>query len=153
VNRKVLTSVLLIGLFVTPALADTPPYDSEMFSRDKLHDLINDKRQELGRNRLTVTDFLTTYANQRAGQIAADKSLSGGHDACSGCGEVIGIANVEPVTSRYGTAQRIFNAWMNSPGHKAVIMNPDATKLGCGYEGFTKDGHPFDAWACETRFT
>lgn len=44
----------------------------------------------------------------------------------------------ENIAQGYNSAQAVVNAWMNSPGHRANILNPSYTQIGIGY---TADGH------------
>lgn len=39
----------------------------------------------------------------------------------------------ENIAHGYATAQAVVNAWMNSPGHKANILNAGYTHIGVGY--------------------
>lgn len=39
----------------------------------------------------------------------------------------------ENIAKGQSTPQKVVNAWMNSPGHKANILNPKFTKIGVGY--------------------
>ena len=38
-------------------------------------------------------------------------------------------------------AQKVVSGWMNSPGHRANILNPAFDYLGCGCTGFEKQGN------------
>lgn len=44
----------------------------------------------------------------------------------------------ENIAKGQRSAQQVVNAWMNSPGHRANILNKDFTHIGVGY---VKDGH------------
>ena len=44
----------------------------------------------------------------------------------------------ENIANGYSTAQAVVNAWMNSPGHRANILNASYTQIGVGY---VADGH------------
>lgn len=39
----------------------------------------------------------------------------------------------ENIAKGYSTAQAVVNAWMNSPGHRANILNSSYTQIGVGY--------------------
>jgi len=39
----------------------------------------------------------------------------------------------ENIAQGYSTAQAVVNAWMNSPGHRANILNSSYTQIGVGY--------------------
>jgi uncharacterized protein YkwD len=40
----------------------------------------------------------------------------------------------ENIAAGYDSAQRVFNAWMNSDGHRANILNCRFTKIGIGFD-------------------
>ena len=44
----------------------------------------------------------------------------------------------ENIAKGQKTPSAVVNAWMNSPGHRANILDPSYTKIGVGYE---KNGH------------
>lgn len=44
----------------------------------------------------------------------------------------------ENIAAGYQSAEAVVNGWMNSPGHRANILNPEFTHLGVGY--FKTDG-------------
>jgi len=39
----------------------------------------------------------------------------------------------ENIAMGYATPEAVMNAWMNSPGHRANILNASYTKIGVGY--------------------
>ncbi len=39
----------------------------------------------------------------------------------------------ENIAYGYRSAEQVMNAWMNSSGHRANIMNPNYTSIGIGY--------------------
>lgn len=45
----------------------------------------------------------------------------------------------ENIAYGYKSAQAVFDAWMNSPGHRANILSPDVTEIGVGF-GVAADG-------------
>jgi uncharacterized protein YkwD len=49
-------------------------------------------------------------------------------------------------------AYRIFREWMDSPTHRAILMDPRATRLGCGHKVFRAGGRRLAAWVCEVRY-
>lgn len=44
-----------------------------------------------------------------------------------------GLIRAENIAAGQPSAQAVFDAWMNSPGHRANIMNPSYTMIGMGY--------------------
>jgi uncharacterized protein YkwD len=45
-----------------------------------------------------------------------------------------GSAWGENIAAGYSTAQKVFNAWMNSDGHRANILNCKFNRIGIGYD-------------------
>ena len=41
--------------------------------------------------------------------------------------------NLENIAAGYKSPEIVVNAWMNSEGHRANIMNPNFRKIGVGY--------------------
>ena len=39
----------------------------------------------------------------------------------------------ENIAAGYMTAQEVVDGWMNSPGHRENILNPNYTEIGVGY--------------------
>ena len=49
----------------------------------------------------------------------------------------------ENIAKGYSTPERVVDAWMNSPGHRANILNPSYTMIGVGYvyDPYTTDAN------------
>ncbi|WP_240675931.1 SafA/ExsA family spore coat assembly protein [Ammoniphilus sp. CFH 90114] len=47
----------------------------------------------------------------------------------------------ENIAAGQTDAQSVMKAWMNSPGHRQNILNPNLTHIGCGYAQGGKWGH------------
>jgi uncharacterized protein YkwD len=112
---------------------------SEQSVESRMHELVNAARRNRDLDSLEVTDFLRGYAGERAQTLERRGRLLP-HDACFGCGEVLYVTNQ--------TTWVAFTKWMGSPGHYAILMDPDATRIGCGVE----KGPLWDWWVCEVRF-
>lgn len=53
----------------------------------------------------------------------------------------------ENIAQGYGSAQAVVDGWMNSPGHRANILNCDFNELGVGYaEGSSRGNVPGIYW-------
>lgn len=57
----------------------------------------------------------------------------------------------ENIASGYGTPSSVTNAWMNSPGHKAAIIEKKYRYIGVGYKHIdaseSSDGRPHTYWS------
>ena len=103
-------------------------------------DLVNEERVKAGVKSLTLNSRLTTAAATYAVNMAtedffshfdpdqktspADRIHNVGY-SWQRCGENIAAGNSDPKAT--------MTQWMNSPGHKANILNPEFTELGVGY--------------------
>lgn len=107
--------------------------------RDVL-DLTNQARRSQGCGPLSLESSLVEAAGSHAsdmvrrhymdhnnpdGQDPGDRMRAAGYQG-SGWGENIAAG--------YDSAQKVFNAWMNSDGHRANILNCKFTKIGIGYD-------------------
>ena len=93
--------------------------------------LVNAERAKLGEHALTLVSCAQNFADSWAHTMAstgnfAHQSLSPIMSACSarGAGENIAYGNV--------SADQMMTMWMNSPGHKANILNASYTGIGIG---------------------
>ncbi|NEA31587.1 CAP domain-containing protein [Streptomyces sp. SID13031] len=107
--------------------------------RDVL-DLTNQARRSQGCSPLKLDSSLVEAAGSHAsdmvrrhymdhtnpdGEDPGDRMARAGYSG-SGWGENIAAG--------YSSAQKVFNAWMNSDGHRANILNCKFTKIGIGYD-------------------
>jgi uncharacterized protein YkwD len=136
-----LALAVLVGALVFLALSLGTYFVSVVSAGDErtMHSSINDARAARGLDRLDVTDYLRSYAERRA-QTLANRGRILPHDPCLRCGEVTGVTSTNVAS--------IFRAWMKSPTHHAILMDPQATRLGCG----TVVAGGFHWWTCEVRY-
>jgi uncharacterized protein YkwD len=110
----------------TPApTTDAAAYESRILV------LVNAERARLGEHALTLVSCAQNFAGSWAQTMASTgnfwhQSLSPIMSACSarGAGENIAYGNV--------SADQMMTMWMNSPGHKANILNASYTGIGIG---------------------
>lgn len=130
-KRLVLTVFICISLFITShAWAD--------FATEVI-DLVNRERQDAGLRPLAYSDELSLAAGLHAQEMADldyfshtsqdgrefdDRIRDAGYD-CAFCGENIAAG--------YSTPDTVVAGWMNSPGHRANILDPDFCDIGVGY--------------------
>ena len=106
--------------------------------RQKVLDLVNAERAKYGLTPLVMGDAkLTAAAQKRAEEIATVNSHT--RPDGSKCFTVLDEYGVTDAATGENAAwgsvspQEVVEAWMNSEGHRANILNPDARKMGVGY--------------------
>ena len=100
---------------------------------------INQERQKYGLPILTVADELVAAARRHSADMAANNLFS--HTGSDGSSPYTRIIEAgyrfryagENIAAGYSTAQQVVNAWMNSPGHRANILNAGFCEVGIGY--------------------
>ena len=104
--------------------------------------LVNIERAKAGLSALTTNQTLGSAANKRAKEI----EVSFSHTRPSGAGfstvlKEYGISFMaagENIAYGQKTPQEVVTGWMNSPGHRANILNAKFNKIGIGV--YQKDG-------------
>lgn len=100
--------------------------------------LLNDQRMMRGLVRLRQDAALTDAATDHSAYMARTRILShegsGGSDFAerATAAGYMGFANGENVAEGYPDARRVFAGWMNSPGHRDNMLNPEANDIGVG---------------------
>jgi uncharacterized protein YkwD len=104
--------------------------------------LINQERSNLGISPLIVSSQLTAAARQHSRDMACNDFFSHtGSDgsspfdrmAWSGFSFTAAAENIYAGSGPYNSPQQAFNGWMNSPGHRANMLNAAYTHVGIGY--------------------
>lgn len=109
--------------------------------------LVNRIRVANGLNKLTTYDKLTEAAQIRAKEIETSYSHTRPDGTlCFTALDDVGLRTVtagENIAKGYSTPERVVDAWMNSPGHRANILNPSYTMIGVGYvyDPYTTDAN------------
>jgi uncharacterized protein YkwD len=135
--RALIACLALVALGACPTTAvagDASPSTSEReFTR-----LLNAERVAHGMNRVEISPALTAIAdeyvllNERLGGIthARDAPFTALANAV-GCGKwlgpVLGIAYPS-----YPNVRTVLDGWLTSPGHRAVVLDPEITHIGVG---------------------
>ncbi|MEV8533817.1 CAP domain-containing protein [Streptomyces sp. NPDC051211] len=100
--------------------------------------LANKERAKVGCSPLTVNAKLTTAAQNHSKDMAAHGNMSHTGSDGSDPGQRITRAGYtwrtygENVAYGYSTPEKVMTGWMNSPGHKANILNCSFKEIGVG---------------------
>jgi uncharacterized protein YkwD len=128
---------------VTLAPARTTPAETPVSSdavtaaRAQILSLVNDQRATAGCKPLTAGSDLDQLAQNFSDDMAAraffDHTDPDGHTPWDRA-KALGITNLggENIARGQADAQAVMDAWMNSPGHRANILNCEYTTLGVG---------------------
>ncbi|MDV9173086.1 CAP domain-containing protein [Streptomyces sp. W16] len=118
--------------------ADTPvTVSAEATAEAEVLKLVNEQRAIAGCSPVAANSSLTTLAENFSQQMATEDFFD--HTDPSGAtpwdrAEKLGITNLggENIARGQADAAAVMDAWMNSPGHKANILNCDFKTLGVG---------------------
>ena len=130
------SDVAIVTSGMTRAEEEALKKDKSTFVQQVI-DLVNKERVAHGLNKLEASDKLNEVAQLRANEIMTEYS----HTRPDGrsCFTALDDANVYYTTSGeniaygYTTPEIVVQAWMDSPGHRANILNPDVTMIGVGF--------------------
>lgn len=101
---------------------------------EEILSLVNAERQKAGARPLKLAEDLNKGADVRAWEIV--KQFSHTRPDGSRCFTVLknqGRGVGENIAAGSPSAKKVMENWMNSPGHKANILNPEYKELGVGY--------------------
>lgn len=114
----------------------TEPESSSSMT-DEVIELINKERKKAGLSPLTADNALNDVAALRAAELT--KKFDHTRPDGSSCFTAIKDAGIKYFTAAENiargqkSAESVVKSWMNSPGHRANILNGDVTKIGVGY--------------------
>jgi uncharacterized protein YkwD len=100
--------------------------------------LVNAERAKVGCHPLTVNAKLTKAAQAHSADMAAHQNMSHTGSDGSSPGDRITRAGYtwsaygENVAYGYATPEQVMTGWMNSPGHRANILNCSYKEIGVG---------------------
>ncbi len=146
---------LLFAVLTTPAQAarglvapakkckNQDGYTDEAASRKSMICLTNYARHRKGLKRYKVNSKLTRSATRKSEDIVRCNDFS--HEACGrkftywfdkvGYTDSPGWSAGENIawgSGSFGNSRAIFQAWLNSPGHRAAILSKDYREIGIG---------------------
>jgi uncharacterized protein YkwD len=113
------------------------PSHLDAFTQEYM-ELVNEHRMRLGIGTVKYADSIAEVALGHS-QNMGNKSVPFGHlgsrlrcqrirrpfPGSNMCGEIVAMGQRSP--------QQVFDAWMNSPGHREAIENPEYTHSGLGW--------------------
>lgn len=145
----------LVVLSLTVGSASAAPSDAVLAEQAQVLDLVNQQRAAYGLAPLVANDTLADEAQGYADWMARDNFFS--HTGPDGSdvrqrAEAAGYTDWaflgENLAAGQPTPDRVVQAWMNSPSHRANILAADAAEVGLGhaYQSGTRYGH---YWALE----
>ncbi|MEM2980342.1 MAG: CAP domain-containing protein [Thermoproteota archaeon] len=139
-NNEKRILILSITLLFFPLLISIISCKADLQSeKSAFLTLINQYRQQNGVSPLAVSNALTTAAQLHSEDMATNNYFS--HTSLDGRTFVDRIRQAgytydtwlgENIAAGYSTAQSVFNAWKNSPGHNANMLNPNFKVIGIG---------------------
>lgn len=101
--------------------------------------LVNQVRKQNGLNELTLNEELSNVARIKAKDMAENNYFSHTSPTYGSPFDMIKQFGIgyrtagENIAMGQTTAQKVFDGWMNSEGHRANILNPSFTQIGVGY--------------------
>jgi len=112
---------------------------------DQVVDLINVERSQANLDPLQMDRQLSEAAQLHSESMADDDFFS--HYGVDGSSPFDRIEEAgyqysraaENIAAGYQTPEAVVQAWMNSSGHRANILNSDLTEIGVGYEYLAND--------------
>jgi uncharacterized protein YkwD len=123
----------------TPAAASSAAATPASSVAARVVQLVNSERSKYGCAPLTVNAELTKAAQDHSKDMAAHQTMSHTGSDGSSPGERITAAGYswstygENVAYGYSTPESVMTGWMNSPGHRANILNCAFKEIGVGY--------------------
>lgn len=137
------TSLLLPSPTATPGAASgscTVTFNSGY--EGTVFDLINEERQAQGLAPFTTDNKLSSAARVHATDMACNDFFSHTGSDGSSVGDRVSAQgyswsrvgeNIYAGSGSYGSPRSAVEAWMDSPGHRANILDPGFTQIGVGY--------------------
>jgi len=132
-----------------PTLTVTSTNLSVSAYETQVANLVNEIRAQNGLGKLTMNAELSNAARYKS-QDMKDKNYFSHTSPTYGSPfdmmKSFGISYRsagENIAHGYSTPQAVVDAWMNSPGHKANILNPSYTQIGIGH---TPQGNYWTQW-------
>lgn len=123
----------------TPSGNNTPTESVTSQQANAVLKLVNEERAKQGLKSLTLSSNLTSIANTKAKDMAVNNYFDHTSPTYGTPFQTLQHFGVsyrsagENIAAGQKSAQEVMNAWMNSSGHRANILNSSYTELGVGY--------------------
>lgn len=139
-------TVKIVGISMV-AVAPAAPAEASAITGATVIQLANAARKEGGLSALTANSLLAKAAQNKANDMLARQYFA--HNTPTGETpwtfiKAVGYSYVtagENLAIDFSEAESIQSAWMNSPGHRANIMNGAFSEIGIGIAKGTYNGH------------
>ncbi|NLH01700.1 MAG: secretion protein [Clostridiales bacterium] len=122
----------------SPDPAGSTKADSLYFEK-RVVELVNQQRAANGLAPLTLSTALSNAARAKSQDMHDKKYFSHNSPTYGSPFDMLKSFGIsyrtagENIAMGYTTPEAVMNAWMNSPGHRANILNASYTKIGVGY--------------------
>lgn len=119
-----------------PSSSASGPASSASYA-EQVAELVNKERTKAGLQPLAVSQTVTLAAQERAKEI--EEVFSHTRPDGSSFSTALAEQNIvyrstgENIAWGQRTPEQVMQGWMNSPGHRANILNPNFTAIGIGY--------------------
>jgi uncharacterized protein YkwD len=150
VKRYFFVIVVLALLTMLPSspLAPQAAAAAELTPQQKVLKLVNEQRAAAGCPALVMHDKLKTAAQRHANDMANNNFFS--HTGSNGSTFITRVDTTgynwvmlgENIAAGYSTPRGVVDGWMNSPGHRANILNCGFREIGVGYVYQANDKFP-----------
>lgn len=145
------TNTVYLPLIVNPSSAQNP---TEQEIADEVLKLVNQERAKVGCIPLSLESHLMSAAQSHTEDMAFRNYFSHtGSDGSSSAERATRAGYIwsyvgENIAAGYTTPVTVMQGWMNSPGHRANILNCEYTHIGIGYFYEANDQPiPGQSWA------
>lgn len=113
---------------------DSTQLSAEQFE-DRVIELVNQERTQRGLRPLETDEYMTHTADVRVKEL--ETLFSHNRPDGSSCFSAFPGEDsdelAENIASGQRTPEEVMEFWMNSPGHRKNILNPELTSIGVGY--------------------
>jgi uncharacterized protein YkwD len=140
-------TIKIVGVSLV-AFSPANSIDASAIVSETIVSLANNARAENGLGELKTSSLLAKAAQNKANDMLARQYFS--HNTPDGATpwsfiKAVGYSYTtagENLAIDFTQAESVQSAWMNSPGHRANILNANFTEIGIGIVSGTYDNHP-----------
>ncbi|HXH29694.1 MAG TPA: CAP domain-containing protein [Bacteriovoracaceae bacterium] len=139
--KKYILQILAIIAISTNSFAlelTSEELETQIKLTEQYMELVNDHRNDIGHGTLTYVNDIEKSAEYHSKRMAIGKvsfSHKGSGNRCSSIKLSMGRGNLcgEIIAWGQKTPERVFKAWLNSPGHKRILEGRRYTHTGMGF--------------------